>query len=864
MIYLEKTMYKSLHELPNPYKPFDEIKNEKLFVSRRKEINKVEQAIDNYLSSGVRRNFVVIGDKSLGKSSFLHQLKTKFILKDFLTVYFTLTPKKAETELVFFKELFDSIISAGEENDFLHRTENNIAFTQYEIWESLTTYGQHKSNKMERRLFLGDIYANSLIHHKFDISLSETKLTKDFRYLSKDAQQSCYQGISILIDEIQFLSHNDSIIQLLLQVMQNTEDIIFVLCGDNRIKTESFEKILRHTEQIEILPFYHKNEVVDLIYKPLRFYGFTQNEINDYLDFKSIRKILDREVYNPYHINLILYYMFEKFKKENTEKLAIDANVTSEVINSLKNIAPHHERITDQLHACSIEQLEALRRLFPYQKLNLYDISLLVLNLKPIQDEKVQKIFQDIINDMCLVEPLHLFKIYCPSDTSIQNFKEQNISNNVAADIKYEFIGDSIDALYASYIIESTLQKEFKSLNNSDFIKLIAERLWIYLLRKAAQLLNGNKDDNKYIPSFANISLPEHPSDLNINSSIVEDKIKQLEEIVEDYEKTDSIAKNIDDIKKVVDFSFLSHFSNQIGHDSGFYYVFVKAKIRYKIVLLRFFIPYTKCFFDTFSYYINEFYDSDVLAEYKIQILDSVIFNIKPNMILFLNTIDINDLQVMIYKNVYFEHYEEALDQLNLLRNITTNDGDINNDIGFVHILNGEIIQAKKYIEIVKDKNYATYCNIGYLYYLEENYNKSYSAYKAALKFLNKIDDLEANFFVIHQILLPLDSRQPLPKIWDLAYEPSANIIVRGNLALLSSFDNQTHGFKLINEATINTPQDNFYVNRYKSWLNYNLGHYDKALDLIKNLLENIPDIPMKKHLEKLAELDLKIQKKDM
>jgi len=848
-------MYKSLHEIPNPYKPFDEIKNEKLFVSRQEEIRKVEEAMETYLTSRVRKNFVVIGDKSLGKSSLLHQLKNKFLARDFLTVIFTLTPKKTETELIFFKELFDALLNAGEENEFLNEPENNANFTQYEIWESLTTYGEHESGKAERHIFLADIYANALNHQQFDISLSETKLIKDFRYICNEAQKSCYKGLTIMIDELQQLSNNDSIIQLLLQIMQNTEDIIFILCGDNRIKSESFEKILRHTEQIEILPFYKKSEIINMIYKPLGFYGFTREEINEKLDFESLSKIFDRRGHNPYHINLILYYMFEKFRLGKNDKIRLDSDITNEVINSLKNIATHHERITAQLNACDLEQLEAFRKLFLFQNINLYDIALLILDFQPIQEENLQIILQNLIRDLCLVEPLNLFKIYTPQNIHLNDLKDNKILPAVAADIKYEFIGDSIDSLYASYIIESTLKQELAASTHNDFIKLAAEKLFIFVLKKSLELLKLNKEKDK-VSSFVNISLPENPSDLELDSSMITEKISQIDKLVDSNEEKKEIDKSVQEALHATDLLHLSKFSNLIRHKEGFYFFFLKAQIRHKVVFFRFYIPYHHCAIDLFPYYATESFKTDYLKDYKIEILDSVILNIRPDVVLFVQTVDTHDLNIIILRNVYRENYDEALRQLDRLNQIEEDKNRVNNNIGFVHLIRGETIQAKKYFDKVVHRQDVTYCNLAYLNYIQRNPIKAHDYLKSAQKLFNKLAGEDNKFAIIHQILVQMDIREKLPKFWDLAYEVSDNIIINGNLAILASFDNKNHGFKFLREAKLNSPLDICYNKRFEIWLNFNLGDYEKAYNLLEQLKNEIPDVPSKKHLEKILEID--------
>ena len=518
-------MYKTLKEIPNPYQPHNTIKNEKIFVGRKKEMNQILTATEDFIKTGIKKDFLLYGDKSLGKTSFLQILRNKLSEKGFLTVNYVVIKDKMVSSLTFFKELIDEILDAGSPNDLLNKKDDKTKNTQKEIWEALTTLGNHDSKTFEREINIASLYAYALEKNRFDIPISENNLIKDFKLISKDTKV-CYKGLILIIDEFQLLSENDSIVQLMQRMMEEIEDVIFILCGNQLIRSESFEKIQRKSELIELLPF-GTNDVYDFLYKPLMNEGFTREEINECLDRTSLSFLFKKREHNPYHLNLILYHVFEKYKNYANAKMCLDEDISYDILNKLKVNAPYHERISAQLNASSHEQRQALNRLFPYQNLNLNDIVHINLNFADINEENYNRIIHNVVEDIVIVSSLNLFNIKTPPNISLQNLLEQeNISKNIAAEIKFKFIGDNIDELYLHHLINSSLGEELEISSHRDAIEFLSFSFFEYLTDKLIKMLDLEK--NKKIEAHTNVRIIEKGEENEISSKIISDKIQLI------------------------------------------------------------------------------------------------------------------------------------------------------------------------------------------------------------------------------------------------------------------------------------------------------------------------------------------------
>lgn len=825
-------MYKSLRDIPNPYNPTEEVKNEKLFVGRDREINKISSAIDDYISSGIKKNFIITGGKSIGKSSLLNIIKKRLSDKKLLPVSFIINKNKIISPLVFFKELVDSVLESGSNADFLNIKSDDDKFTQKEIWESLTNYGEHESNKGDRELYLAEIYALALKNNRFDLPLSEVNLIKDFKFLVISAIKFEYKGIVILIDDFQLLSENDSIIQLLQRLMEEVDGLLFIMAGNQLLNSDSFDKIIRRSETIN-LTFFQPHQIQDFIFKPLMYYGFTRDEINEVLDKDSFSFFFRKKEHNPYYINLILYYSFEKYKKNYNEKIRLDYEITSEVINQLKLNSPYHEKIAAQLTASSREQLEALTRLFPFQNINLNEIVLIQLAFEKLTEENYNRILKLILSDICLITPMNLFEFDLPDGITLKTLQqEETISRNLAAEIKYKFIGDNIDELYMSHFIQSSLNEDLILDTQLSSIDHLSFKLQNFILDRLNNLIELSDKDF----TIGKITLAEDASELELNSKSLSEKVEALEKTSEKKDISQNEYEMVNSSTKDTVLNAVSIFSQIFNNSNGLYYSFVKVKIRHKVFNYENIFFFSTPIQDYTPIYPMDSIISDSFNDYNIEILDSIVLKIKPQIIIFLQSIDTLEMQARLLRSLVNNNFELTISILEIQKNFNDNKNIAINNIGFAYMCDEQYEIAYKHFEKVIQKEDVTYCNLAYLEYRRDGKQIQIEQYLKKAEKQLKLKTGENTYLAIHQILLPLNLRKTQPKNFDLAYDVSADLIIQGNKALLASFNKQNHGFKLLNKAKLYSELDNFYKRRYEYFLHLNLGNITKAKDLLGDI----------------------------
>lgn len=833
-------MYRSIREIPNPYNHTAEIKESKFFAGRKKELEFVLGNISDFIEHGQKSDFIITGDKSIGKSSFLNIVKENLENIGVLVAHLTLTQNKASSNLLFFKELIDVILDGGERNKFLNIKNSGGVFTQREVWEELTDSANYLDFKDKTSLYFAKTYANSLIKDDLNIHISEVNLIKDFRYLENESRNHGFKCMIILIDEFQLLSSNDTLIQLIQRLMDEVENLSFILSGNQLIKGDSFEKIKRKSELIELHPLM-ANDIYELIDKPLMAYGFTREEIDEVIEVSLFKYLIKKGGYNPYYVNLIMHHVFDRYKYGRTEKLVIDKEVIIDVVDRLKFVATHHEIITSQLNASTNDQLEALYRLFFFQKINLDDAIFLKLAFSEFSNLEYLEELRKIKYDIQKVIPLKLYKFH--NENALEEFLAVDIvSRNQAAEIKYLFKGDSIDELYLSQLIESRINVELPLKSHSDIFEHYAEKLRLHLIKRIKESVKPILEIKRSRIQVS-YSFLEKSKDSEITSDIIKAKIQTIRNIAS---LTELSAKDYSDISNSLsntNLSQLTIFAKKPDKDLCFCFLFVKVKVRYKIVKYEIFIPIDVDNLDNLVLLVQENIGMMTFpSHYEIEIVDSSVIGIQPDMVALLKYVDMQNLNVRLVQYVFRGDFDKAI-KLQIIANNLQGDPLFENNIGFLHMNNRNLNVAQKYFDRIQILDQVSLCNLAYLSYLKGDIESSEQLLSESMKKLKSSKSGDVILRAMNQILLPVELRTKLPANFDLIFNPGQEIITFGNAAIIASFGGHNHGIELLKEASLVGNFDVIYRIRYEYFLHYNLKQHEivkiKLLEF-ENAIKNV------------------------
>ncbi len=821
-------MYKSLREIPNPYIHDNEIRDRSLFVGRNNEQNELKNIIKDYKHTSALRNIIIIGNKSVGKSSLLAQYDNFLSAENFLTIRIDCDSRNTTNSILFFGQLFSKLLENIKIVENVYSVIDKDYMKFYPIYENF-------SNSKDDTILLDEI------------------LKKDFEVIINKLEKIEYDGIAILIDDCQLLIQNQYIIDLLQKLMIKLKKTLFILSGNKSLEDSKFEKLLRQSNVIELKPFDKRQEIFDCIFKPIYKYGFTNDEILKNMDTQSIKTISDRSGGNPYHIQLICYHMFENFRQMRSDLIELSPKVISEIINKLKKLAPQHVFIYSQLSACNEEIIKIFRKLYEYQNLSIHEIVKCEMAFSSLDTEEFSKTTRSILSEIRAIRPFNLFKFYTIDNSNVDLIIDNNnISVSDIAKVKFKFIGDNIDSLYASYLVESKTGDVLSYEDISGVEQVLAnhfhDELWKILFKSYDEIDFDCPEKSLNFSSVARVSSLELDEEAKKKLNNISDEIDKICTYNYDDEHI-----NTEELKPITESILLfgldnaGTFSKFYETINGFITLCAKVKILTEEYLFWCYQPVVVDYtFDLGIFRPDIKLLKASINEYDISISDLFINFIPQKALRYLYVIDTNAMRSQAFHFFRNENYTEAIRIFESIKSLSPeNEYDyitcINN-IGFIHATCGELDVAEKCLNISINNIYTKFLssiNMSYVYYRQGNYKKSNQLLRKLKNPLSKQNKENRETGFIHLNLCEHDKRSDFPCYWDIIDEENSvdllNILYI-NLALLESFKNESgKAFGNLNKVNNNCKRE-WYFKRAEYWIYFNKGELYKALSLNSDL----------------------------
>ena len=104
------------NEFYNPYDFINPIRDPKLFAGRQEELKEIDYYLELSRSKAPKyTHLALIGERASGKTSLLNMVEYKANEKGFLSVKIPLNKETSTSDVLFFKEVLDGIMTKGAE-----------------------------------------------------------------------------------------------------------------------------------------------------------------------------------------------------------------------------------------------------------------------------------------------------------------------------------------------------------------------------------------------------------------------------------------------------------------------------------------------------------------------------------------------------------------------------------------------------------------------------------------------------------------------------------------------------------------------------------------------------------------------------
>lgn len=418
----------------NPYNFINPIRNPKFFAGRHEELKEIEY----YLKLSKSRNpeyfhLALIGPRSAGKTSLLNMIEYVANNLGLLAVKISLNTETVKNDILFFKEVFDGILTKGAERGLYGGFSGKIYKAFRKVVDTLEI-------EAGLPLLFGTLYIG-LKRNQNIVGIPQHVLLHDLKEIIGEARKKEIQTIVLLFDECDLLAQNDIVLQKIRNVFMEMDGYILVFSGTDKMfpsMNDTFSPIPRSFKRINVENFRNIKETEECLLKPLN------EDEKEAFDRSCIVEIHNITNGTPYEINLIAHYMYRRWKERQNSKIGLSPEVLDDVLNEIERLRKEgHHKIANKIRQYWREQLKILISLLEFPNVSKEWLAEYLL-LDETDTLQIRDVYSKKLITLDYIDQLK---------------KDGVISEK---DEKLHFKGDQFDVLYLKYLCASKGIKDIK------------------------------------------------------------------------------------------------------------------------------------------------------------------------------------------------------------------------------------------------------------------------------------------------------------------------------------------------------------------------------------------------------------------
>jgi len=232
----------------NPYDFINPVKDPKLFAGRTEELEEVNYYLELTKSENPQyTNLAIIGERAVGKTSFLNVVSSMSDDKNLLPVKIPLKREISQNEILFFKEIIEGIMLEGSQRGMYGGIRGNIYRRFRKIMDTF-------DSNVQIPLLFGTLYIGKK-KNDLDITIPQRILIHDLKELFNEAKKKDIHSIILLFDECDLLAQNEVLLQKIRNVFMEVDGYLLVFAGTNRMfpkLNELFSPLPRFFKRINL------------------------------------------------------------------------------------------------------------------------------------------------------------------------------------------------------------------------------------------------------------------------------------------------------------------------------------------------------------------------------------------------------------------------------------------------------------------------------------------------------------------------------------------------------------------------------------------------------------------------------------
>ena len=431
----------------NPYDFISPVRDPELFAGRHDELKEIEYYLQ--LSKNDKPKYfhlALVGPRSAGKTSLLNMIGHVATNLRLLSVKIALNAEIVKNDVLFFKEVFDGIITKGAEKGLYGGITGKVYRTYRKVIDTLDIKAEAKVPFLFGGAYIG-------FKKNENTGIPQHVLLHDLKKMSSEAKNADIPTIVLLFDECDLIAQNEVLLQKIRNVFMEIDGYILVFSGtENMFPAISnvFSPIPRFFKRVNVDNFKNVKETEECLLKPLN-----EEDKKDF-DNACIGEIHGLTNGTPYEINLVAHYMYRRWKDGKNPKIGLSPEVLDDVLNEIERLRQErHHAIANKIRSYWIDYLKALISLLEFPK---------------VTKEWLAEFM--MLEELDTLQPKDIYSKKSINSDYIERLKKDNVI--AEEDGKLSFNGGQFDLLYLKYFCASKGVRDTKDF----FMGLPEDPMW--------------------------------------------------------------------------------------------------------------------------------------------------------------------------------------------------------------------------------------------------------------------------------------------------------------------------------------------------------------------------------------------------
>ncbi|KGE00976.1 hypothetical protein [Rhizobium sp. YS-1r] len=331
-------MLEKLRELANPYDFANPVSEERSFYGRSTETADVIYYLNHAKNTQKPIHIALVGARASGKTSFLNMAEIEARRRDFCCVRINLNEGDVQTDLNFFRKLFNAIVMAAFSAGAYGGRKGKTFFSYLDL------YARGEVEDIEQIPFMCAILiARAVKGGNVNFNVPDETLSEDLTAIYAEIKKP----ILILVDECNVLRENRIILEKLRNIFMNMSGYMLMFAATEDffpVMDEVFSPIMRQFKRIDIGPFKGHDDVRQCIRKPLERLSLPEKDVRDLAPSAFMMEVEALSGRKPYEIQLICHELYKRCQEGRSRRFSLNLNT----LESIQEVIARGQNIDDR------------------------------------------------------------------------------------------------------------------------------------------------------------------------------------------------------------------------------------------------------------------------------------------------------------------------------------------------------------------------------------------------------------------------------------------------------------------------------------------------------------------------------------